>query len=122
MPQERDLVRLRGLARQLVRGAYQGRLSLLSLKAMALSPSRTRSPKRRISPDWVGLYREQVDTLYPYGLHAGPPGEPVWQIADGRLRSPRYGETCSWDGPASESVTFLPFQQIILTRTVHGVG
>jgi hypothetical protein len=47
--------------------------------------------------------------------------EPVWQMTDGRLKSPLYRQTCSLDGRASESVTFVPFQQIILTRTVHGV-
>ena len=54
-------------------GAAQGRPGPLSLRAMVISASRTRSPNRGILPDRVGLHRERDDTPYPmYGMPAGP--------------------------------------------------
>lgn len=64
-------------------GAAQGRPGPLSLRAMALSASRTRSPNRGTPPDWVGLHRDRDHTPYPYVWHAGPSGKAFWHIAGG---------------------------------------
>lgn len=63
--------------------AAQGRPGPLSLRAMALSASRTRSPNRGTPPDRVGLHRDRDHTPYPYVWHAGPSGKAFWHIAGG---------------------------------------
>ena|SRR6516164_578105 len=76
--------------------------------------------KRRGPSRPVGPHRDRDDTPYPYVWHAGPPGKAFWHISGRAPRWPRYRETRWWHGRASGTVTFRPFRQIILTRTVHG--
>jgi hypothetical protein len=64
-------------------GAAQGRPGPLSLRAMALSASRTRSPNRGIPPDRVGLHPDRDETPYPNVWHAGLSGKAFWHIAGG---------------------------------------